>query len=70
MLRISLSIGALETELETDTPLSFDAIESVMTRAVQSTVNAYMSLPQEERMRVIYDVFSGAGEDDDDEDDD
>jgi hypothetical protein len=68
MLRISLSIGALQTELETDAALSFDAIESVMTRAVQSTLNAYMALPQEERMRVIYDVFSGA--DDDDEDDD
>ena len=68
MLRISLSIGALQTELETDTQLSFDAMESIMTRAVQSTLNAYMALPQEERMRVIYDVFSGA--DDDDEDDD
>jgi hypothetical protein len=64
MLRISLSIGALQTELETDAQLSFDAIESVMARAVNSTLQAYMSLPQEERMRVIYDVFSG---DDDDE---
>ena len=69
MLRISLSIGALQTELETDAPLSFDAIESVMTRAVQSTINAYMQLPQEERMRVIYDVFSGAEVDDDEDDD-
>ena len=69
MLRISLSIGALQTELETDAPLSFDAIESVLTRAVQSTLQAYMSLPQEERMRVIYDVFSTV-DDDDDEDDD
>lgn len=68
MLRISLSIGALQTELETDAPLSFDAIESVLTRAVQSTLQAYMSLPQEERMRVIYDVFSTV--DDDDEEDD
>lgn len=68
MLRISLSIGALQTELETDASLSFDAMESVLTRAVQSTLQAYMSLPQEERMRVIYDVFSTI--DDDDEEDD
>lgn len=69
MLRISLSIGALQTELESDAALSFDAIESIMTRAVQSTLHAYMSLPQEERMRVIYDVFSGADDDDEEEDD-
>jgi len=61
-----MSIGALQTEVMTDQDLSFDAIESVLSRAVRSTLDAYMSLPDEERMRVIYDVFSG----DDDEDDD
>jgi len=65
-LTISMSIGALQTELDTDQDLSFDAIESILTRAVKATLEAYMSLPQEERMRVIYDVFS----DHDDEDDD
>ena len=69
MLNISISIGDVETEVTTDQNLSFDAIESIMTRAVQSTLHAYMSLPQEERMRVIYDVFSGADDDDEEEDD-
>jgi hypothetical protein len=60
-----MSIGALQTEVMTDQDLSFDAIESVLSRAVKATLDAYMSLPDEERMRVIYDVFSGDDEDDD-----
>jgi hypothetical protein len=66
-LSISISIGAIETNMMTDAPLSFDAIETLLTRVVTSTLNVYMALPQEERMRVIYDVFSG-DDDDDDED--
>lgn len=68
MIRVSISIGALLTEFETDHNLSFDAIESVLTRAVRSTTDAFMALPEDERMRVIYDVFSGADEDDEDDD--
>jgi hypothetical protein len=64
-LTVKMSIGALQTEVMTDQDLSFDAIESVLSRAVRSTLDAYMSLPDEERMRVIYDVFSGDDEDDD-----
>lgn len=64
-LTVKMSIGALMTEVITDQDLSFDAIESVLTRAVKSTLDAYMALPTEERMRVIYDVFSGEDEDDD-----
>jgi hypothetical protein len=63
---ISISIGAIETNLMTDAPLSFDAIETLLTRVVTSTLNVYMSLPEEDRVRVIYDFDSG---DDDDEDD-
>jgi hypothetical protein len=63
---ISISIGAIETNLLTDAPLSFDAIETLLTRVVTSTLNVYMSLPEEDRIRVIYDFDSG---DDDDEDD-
>ena len=63
---ISISIGAIETNLLTDAPLSFDAIETLLTRVVTSTLNVYMSLPEEDRVRVIYDFDSG---DDDDEDD-
>jgi hypothetical protein len=63
---ISISIGAIETNLMTDAPLSFDAIETLLTRVVTSTLNVYMSLPEEDRVRVIYDFDSS---DDDDEDD-
>ena len=63
-LTVNMSIGALQTEVMTDQDLSFDAIESVLSRAVKATLDAYMSLPDEERMRVIYDVFSGEDEDD------
>jgi hypothetical protein len=65
-LSISISIGAIETNLITDAPLSFDAIETLLTRVVSSTLNVYMSLPQEERERVLFD---GMEDDDDDEDD-
>lgn len=65
-LKVTMSIGALQTEVDTDQDLSFDAIESILTRAVRSTLDAYMALPPEERMRVIYDVFSDADDDDDD----
>ncbi len=65
-LKVTMSIGALQTEVDTDQDLSFDAIESILTRAVRSTLDAYMALPPEERMRVIYDVFSDADDEEDD----
>ena len=64
-LTVKMSIGALQTEVDTDQDLSFDAIESVLNRAVQSTLQAYMSLPTDERMRVIYDVFSAEDDEED-----
>lgn len=64
-LTVKMSIGALQTEVSTDQDLSFDAIESVLSRAVKSTLDAYMALPTEERMRVIYDVLSDEDEEDD-----
>jgi hypothetical protein len=64
-LNLSISIGALQTQLNTDLDLSFDAIESILSRAVKSTLDAYMSLPPEERERVMFD----ASEDDDEDDD-
>lgn len=65
-LKVTMSIGALQTEVDTDQDLSFDAIESILTRAVRSTLDAYMALPPEERMRVIYDIFSDADDEEDD----
>ena len=37
-LNISIGIGEIETELVTDSDLSFDAIESLLNRAVVSTL--------------------------------
>ncbi len=49
-LNINISIGEIETEMTTDESLSFDAIESLLTRAVTSTLQMYLALPQEDRM--------------------
>lgn len=45
MLNISISIGDVESELITDQNLSFDAIESLLNRAVAATLQCYLSLP-------------------------
>ena len=60
MLSITISIGDVETEMTTDKNLSFDAIDSLLSRAVQATLQSYLSLPAEDRL-------AGFGTDDDDE---
>jgi hypothetical protein len=50
MLNINISIGEIETEMTTDSDLHFDAIESLLNRAVVSTLNIYMALPPKDRM--------------------
>lgn len=60
MLSITISIGDIETEMTTDQNLSFDAIDSLLSRAVQATLQSYLSLPAEDRL-------AGFGTDDDDE---
>ncbi len=60
MLNISISIGDVETEMTTDQNLSFDAIESLLNRAVAATLQSYLSLPLEDRL-------ASFGTDDDDE---
>jgi hypothetical protein len=50
----------------TDQALSFDAIESLLNRAVQSTVQSYLSLPQEDRLAAL---GLDTSEDDDEEED-
>jgi len=60
MLNISISIGDVETEMTTDQNLSFDAIESLLNRAVAATLQSYLSLPVEDRL-------ASFGTDDDDE---
>jgi hypothetical protein len=64
MLNISVSIGDVETEMTTDSNLSFDAIESLLNRAVAATLQSYLSLPVEDRLATF------GTDDDDDEDSD
>jgi hypothetical protein len=52
-LNITIGIGEIETELVTDADLHFDAIESLLNRAVVSTLQLYMSLPERDRMNVF-----------------
>ena len=60
MLSITISIGDVETEMTTDQNLSFDDIDSLLSRAVQATLQSYLSLPAEDRL-------AGFGMDEDDE---
>ena len=60
VLNISISIGDVETEMTTDQNLSFDAIESLLNRAVAATLQSYLSIPLEDRL-------ASFGTDDDDE---
>jgi hypothetical protein len=66
MLKIIINIGDVATELMTDQSLSFDAIESLLNRAVQSTVQSYLSLPAEDRLAAL---GLDTSEDDDEEED-
>ena len=66
MLKIIINIGDVATELMTDQSLSFDAIESLLNRAVQSTVSSYLSLPSEDRLAAL---GLDTSDDDDEEED-
>jgi len=70
MLSIKIKILDVLTEIETDQNLSFDAIDSILNRAVQSTLQSYLSLPEGDRLAPY--KYSGNVEylDDDDDDED
>ena len=53
MLNITIGIGEIECEMVTDSDLSFDAIESLLNRAVVSTLQLYLALPEKDRMSVV-----------------
>lgn len=65
MLNIVIKIGDVATEISTDQNLSFDAIDSVINRAVQSTLQSYLSLPTEDRL-APYTNYSDVDDDDED----
>jgi hypothetical protein len=62
-LEISVHIGAVGTELMTDQELSFDAIETLLTRVVRSSLDAYTSLSDADKDRVL--DFESLDDDDD-----
>jgi hypothetical protein len=62
VLELRINIGDVSTEMLTDANLSFDDIETLLSRAVKSTLDSYLSLPIEDRLASL-------GLDDDDEDD-
>jgi hypothetical protein len=66
MLNITISIGDVHTDMTTDNNLSFDAIESLLNRAVTATLHSYLSLPEKDRLALYGSEF----EDDHDGDDD
>jgi hypothetical protein len=66
-LNIQIKIGDVSTEMTTDSNLSFDAIESLLTRAVHATLQSYLALPEKDRLAAYH---YGAEDFDDDEDDD
>lgn len=66
MLNIIIKIGDVATEIATDQNLSFDAIDSILNRAVQSTLQSYLSLPAEDRL-APYAHYSDLDDDDDEE---
>lgn len=43
MINIAVSIGEVSTDIMTDQQMSFDAIETLLNRATQSTLVAYNS---------------------------
>ena len=69
MLSIKIKILDIETEIQTDQNLSFDAIDSLLNRAVQSTLQAYLSLPESDRL-APYKLYNEQHDDIDDDDED
>jgi len=65
MLNITISIGEVECEMTTDADLHFDAIESLLNRAVTSTLQMFCALPREDRLNAL-----GLDADEEDEDED
>jgi hypothetical protein len=62
VLELRINIGDVSTEMLTDANLSFDDIESLLSRAVKSTLDSYLSLPVEDRLASL-----GFDDDEDDE---
>lgn len=60
-LNIKINIYDVSTEMITDANLTFDAIETLLTRAVNATLQSYLALPEKDRLAAYH-----YGNDDDD----
>jgi hypothetical protein len=59
MLSIGVTIGDVSTDIMTDQVLSFDAVETLLTRATNSTLDAY------NRYVIVNEDLEAVQEDDD-----
>ena len=66
MLNITISIGDVHTDMTTDNNLSFDAIESLLNRAVTATLQSYLALPEKDRLALYGSEFEDNHDGDDD----
>ena len=64
-LNIKINIFDVSTEMITDANLTFDAIESLLTRAVHATLQSYLALPEKDRLAAYH--FGSDDKDDDEE---
>lgn len=67
-LNIKINIYDVSTEMITDANLTFDAIETLLTRAVHATLQSYLALPEKDRLAAYH--YGSDADDFDDEDDD
>jgi hypothetical protein len=67
-LNIKINIYEVSTEMVTDANLTFDAIETLLTRAVHATLQSYLALPEKDRL-AAYHYGSDDADIDDEEDD-
>lgn len=67
-LNIKINIYDVSTEMITDANLTFDAIETLLTRAVHATLQSYLALPEKDRLAAYH--YGNEDRDDEDEEED
>jgi hypothetical protein len=65
MLNLKIAIGDVSTEISTDMQLSFDGVETMLNRAIASTLQSYLSLPEADRLASFTGEYPEVEEDED-----
>jgi hypothetical protein len=65
MLNLKIAIGDVSTEITTDMQLSFDGVETMLNRAIASTLQSYLSLPEADRLASFTGEYPEVEEDED-----